>query len=488
MNTKTRNTKNNLIQSKTNNESIYFTHNNDINIYLNKYILNKKKTRNKENNLFFNKQTFNLSSQKYDINGSINVINNTYLNNNTKNYIFNKNFFTKSRNKIPSCHHKGRPNTIINKNKNFMIKTMKEKKKNSKEKKDLSTNLKTKKRNYSMIGYNNIININLNNINQNLTDRDNKINIKDSTINKSPNGHSKNSRHNKVLSGIYINLSNLGHITKKEINSERNAKNKNSYIRIMSQNKSYYSRPGAFLRHNAFYKAKFSFVSSHSVSKSKSNVKNNNKSKNNTKSKNNQNLQQKRNKSNFSNTLIDDLSKMKKINKKPKNIIIDNYKKGKKLSKDFGIDIFQKKIVGRNQKNYSNLGGGIKINNNEKLTGSLTSRTRNLKTYNIFFKTNSIDIDKNKIIDIINNKENCNTNRRQNNNIINNSNNMMKKNFTNLNEILKNKKKSENQMKKINKKIIMKNTIEKSSNDNCILIPNGLRKINIGNKKLAKNK
>ena len=343
------------------------------------------------------------------MNGSVNVINNTYLNNNTKNYILNKNFFIKSRNKIPSCH-KGRPNTIINKNKNFLNKKSKEKKKNSKDKKDSSTNLKNKRRNYSMIGYNNIININLNNINQNLTDRDNMINIKDNTMNKSPNGHSKNTRHNKVLSGIYINLSNLGNIVKKEINSERNAKsNKNNYIRIMSQHQSNYTRPGAFLRHNAFYKAKQSFLSSHSVSKSKSNVKNNNKNKSNKSIKGNQNLQQKRNKSNFSNTLIDDLSKLKKINKKPKNINIDNYKKGKKLSKDIGIEIFQKKIVGRNQKNYSNFGGGIIINNNEKITGALTSRTRNLKTYNIFFKTNSIDIDKIKIIDINNNKENCNT-------------------------------------------------------------------------------
>ena len=422
------------------------------------------------------------------MNGSVNVINNTYLNNNTKNYIFNKNFFIKSRNKIPSCH-KGRPNTIINKNKNLLNKKSKEKKKNSKDKKDSSTNLKNKRRNYSMIGYNNIININLNNINQNLTDRDNMINIKDNTMNKSPNGHSKNARHNKVLSGIYINLSNLGNIVKKEINSERNAKsNKNNYIRIMSQHQSNYTRPGAFLRHNAFYKAKQSFLSSHSVSKSKSNVKNNNKNKSNKSIKGNQNLQQKRNKSNFSNTLIDDLSKLKKINKKPKNINIDNYKKGKKLSKDIGIEIFQKKIVGRNQKNYSNFGGGIIINNNEKITGALTSRTRNLKTYNIFFKTNSIDIDKIKIIDINNNKENCNTNRRQNNNKINNSNNIMKKNFINLNDIIKSKKIQENHMKKTNKKNIMKNNIEKAYNDNNIFVPNGLRKITNGNKNLIKNK
>ena len=483
--------KNNLNQSKTNNESNFFTNNNDINIYLTKYIFNKKKTRNRENNIFFNKKTFNLSSQKYDMNGSINVINNTYLNNNTKNYIFNKNFFIKSRNKIPSCH-KGRPNTIINKNKNLLVKKSKEKKKNSKDKKDLSKNLKSKRRNYSMIGYNNIININLNNINQNLTDRDNMINIKDNTMNKSPNHYSKNARHNKVLSGIYINLSNLGNIVKKEINSERNAKNnKNSYIRIMNQNQSNYTRPGAFLRHNAFYKAKQSFLSSHSVSKSKSNIKNNKKNKSNKNIKGNPNLQQKRNKSNFSNTLIDDLSKLKKISNKPKKINIENYKKGKKLSKDIGIDIFQKKIVGRNQKNSSNFGGGIIINNNEKITGALTSRTRNLKTYNIFFKTNSIDIDKIKIIDINNNKENCNTNRRQNNNNnnkINNNNNIMKKNFINLNDIIRSKKYQENHLKKISKITILKNNIEKASNDNNIFVPNGLRKISNENENLIKYK
>ena len=63
-----------------NNKSNFFTNNNDINVYLNKYIFNKKKTRNRENNIFLNKKTFNLSSQKYDMNGSVNVINNTYLN------------------------------------------------------------------------------------------------------------------------------------------------------------------------------------------------------------------------------------------------------------------------------------------------------------------------------------------------------------------------------------------------------------------------
>ena len=475
--------KNNLSQSKTNNESNFVTQNNDINIYLNKYIFNKNKTRNRENNIYINKNTFNLSNQKYDIGNSINAINTTYIKNITKTHNFGKNFFIKSRNKIPSCH-KGRPNTIINKTKKLVNK----KKQNSKEKKDLSTNLKNKKRNYSMIGYSNIININLNQI-QNLTDRENKINNKDNNnMNKSTNTQSKNKRHNKVLSGIYINLSNIGHITKKEINSERNKKVKNSYIRIMSQNKYGYTKKGAFLRHNAFYKAKLSFVSSHSVSKSKSNIKNK-KKKNNSKINNNQNLKQKRNKSNlFSNTLIEDLSKMKKINNKQKNIIIDNNKKRKKTSKDFGIEIFQKKIVGRNQKNYSNLAICNIINNNDKTSGAMTSRTRNLKTYNIFFKTNSIDIDKNKLNEI-NNKENLNVNMKpKNNNITTNNNIIIKKNCSSINELLKNPKNSDNYMKKVTKNNILKNNVDKVSNDNNIYIPKGIRKIYSGNKTNIKNK
>ena len=112
--------KNNLSQSKTNNESNFVTQNNDINIYLNKYIFNKNKTRNRENNIYINKNTFNLSNQKYDIGNSINAINTTYIKNITKTHNFGKNFFIKSRNKIPSCH-KGRPNTIINKTKKLYI-------------------------------------------------------------------------------------------------------------------------------------------------------------------------------------------------------------------------------------------------------------------------------------------------------------------------------------------------------------------------------
>ena len=105
MSMSTRNNKNNLSQSKTNNESnnlTNYTNKNDINLYLNKYILKKKKTRNRNDYPFLNKKTFNLSSQKYDINGSSIVLNNSNLPN-FKNINLNKNFFIKSRNKIPSC-------------------------------------------------------------------------------------------------------------------------------------------------------------------------------------------------------------------------------------------------------------------------------------------------------------------------------------------------------------------------------------------------
>jgi hypothetical protein len=69
---RTRNNKNNLSQSKTNNESNFLVNKNDINMYLNKYIFNKKKTRNRNDNGLLCKQTFNISTQKYDINGLTN--------------------------------------------------------------------------------------------------------------------------------------------------------------------------------------------------------------------------------------------------------------------------------------------------------------------------------------------------------------------------------------------------------------------------------
>jgi len=64
-------------------------------------------------------------------------------------------------------------------------------------------------------------------------------------------------------------------------------------------------------------------------------------------------------------------------------------KKWKKLSKNFGIDIFKK----NKWKNNSNFSGGIIINN-KKIIVTLPSWIRNLKTYNIFFKTNIIYIEK----------------------------------------------------------------------------------------------
>lgn len=163
---RTRNNKNNLSQSKTNNESNYCTNKNDINIYLNKYIFNKKKTRNRNDNALLSKKTFNLSTQKCDMNGSINASNNTFLNNCTKNINQNKNTFLKSRNKIPSCL-KGRPNTIFNKNNNVLISKIKKQKILPKDKNEVNSNLKIQKRNISMKGYSNIININLNNNNNN---------------------------------------------------------------------------------------------------------------------------------------------------------------------------------------------------------------------------------------------------------------------------------------------------------------------------------
>ena len=86
----------------------------------------------------------------------------------------------------------------------------------------------------------------------------------------------------------------------------------------------------------------------------------------------------------------------------------------------------QKRKSINNQKNYINNSNYnnenniiININNNDQTSGALTSRTRNLKTYNIFFKTNSIDIDKNKLFDMNINKENFNANKRPNDYIIN---------------------------------------------------------------------
>ena len=64
-------------------------------------------------------------------------------------------------------------------------------------------------------------------------------------------------------------------------------------------------------------------------------------------------------------------------------------KKWKKLSKNFGIDILKK----NKWKNNSNFSGGIIINN-KKIIVTLPSWIRNLKTYNIFFKTNIIYIEK----------------------------------------------------------------------------------------------
>ncbi len=218
--------------------------------------------------------------------------------------------FLKSRNKIPSCL-KGRPNTILNKNNNLLMNKIKKQKINKDINAPNSNGISKNKRNISMVGYSNIININLNNNNNNnnqiLTERE----INKNNVNKSPNKNKKLIRHNKVLSGIYINLLNLDHLSKNEINSERNHKEKN-YIRNISQNKSNIGMPSSFYInksiYKSIYKSKLSYMSSQSISKSKS------KSKSKNKSKKGQNQMSKtRNKSNLTNSvknaIIEDISK-----------------------------------------------------------------------------------------------------------------------------------------------------------------------------------
>ena len=495
MSMRTRNNKNNLSQSKTNNESnnlTNYTNRNDINLYLNKYILKKKKTRNRNDYAFLNKKTFNLSSQKYDINGS-----NTFLNNsnlpNFKNLNLNKNIFIKSRNKIPSCF-KGRPNTIFNKS-NLLINKIQKRKIDKKIRKENNSNFIVKKRNYSMIGYGNVININLNSLNHNLTERENNSNIKEYKINnninsninnnKSPDENYKKARHNKVLSGLYINLSNLDHLSKKEINSERNANMKNKHNRNMSQNKTNSGISSIILKNNLLNrtnKAKLSFLSSHSVSKSKS------KRKKNSKVSHFQMIKT-RTKSFFTNSLktllIEDISKWKKMSKKSNNIL--EYKKSKKISKDLNPNLIQKKVINNqknnfncNNSNYTNDNNVISMNNIEQSSCAMSSRTRNLKTYNILFKTNSIEIDKNKFSDI--NKENHSINRKMNsNNLLSNKSNNIKNSNINYvkNPFGNNHENSKiGYMKKMTKKNITKNFTEKTLHDSYFVINNGLQKNN----------
>lgn len=497
MSMRTRNNKNNLSQSKTNNESnnlTNYTNRNDINLYLNKYILKKKKTRNRNDYAFLNKKTFNLSSQKYDINGSSTVLNNSNLPN-FKNINLSKNIFIKSRNKIPSCF-KGRPNTIFNKS-NLLINKIQKRKFEKKIRKENNSNLIVKKRNYSMIGYGNVININLNSLNHNLTERENNSNIKEYKMNnnnnkncnisnnknKSPDDNYKKSRHNKVLSGLYINLSNLEHLSKKEINSERNINMKNKHNRNMSQNKTNSGISSIFLKNNLLNrtnKTKLSFISSNSVSKSKS------KSKKKSKISHFQMIKTKT-KSFFTNSLktllIEDISKWKKISKKSNNIV--ESKKNKKISKEINTNYIQKKVINNqknnfngNNSNYINDNNVISMNNNDQSSCAVTSRTRNLKTYNILFKTNSIEIDKNKISDI-NNKENHSINRKVNsNNMISNKTNLknsnnIKNSFGNNHEYSK-----IGYMKKIAKKNIVKNYTEKTLHDSYFVINNGGKKYN----------
>ena len=500
MSMRTRNNKNNLSQSKTNNESnnlTNYTNRNDINLYLNKYILKKKKTRNRNDYAFLNKKTFNLSSQKYDINGSATFLNNSNLPN-FKNTNLNKNIFVKSRNKIPSCF-KGRPNTIFNKS-NLLINKIQKRKIDKKIRKENNSNLIVKKRNYSMIGHGNVININLNSLNHNLTERENNSNIKEYKVNnnkncnlsnnknKSPDDNYKKTRHNKVLSGLYINLSNLDHLSKKEINSERNNNIKKKHNRNMSQNKTNSGISSIFIKNNLLNrtnKSKLSFISSNSISKSKS------KSKKKSKISHFQMIKT-RTKSFFTNSLktllIEDISKWKKIGKKSNNIL--ESKKSKKISKEINSNIIQKKMINNQKNNFSsnksnliNDNNVISMNNNEQASCAVTSRTRNLKTYNILFKTNSIEIDKNKINDN-NNKENHSINRKVNNNILNNKNNNLKNSNNIKNPSGNNHEYSKiSYVKKIAKKNITKNYTEKTLHDSYFVINNGFKKYNKKSKK-----
>ena len=493
---RTRNNKSNLIQSKTNNETNCFNKKNDINFYLNKYIYKKIKTRNANICEFSNKKTFNLSSQKYDINGSMTILNNNSKSKNFNKYIgSNKDLNSKSRNRIPSCF-KGRPNTIFkNNNNNILMNKIQKNKIITKKIRENNSNLIYKKRNYSMIGYGNMINTNLNN----LTERENNYNkfIKDNEINKTPIGN-KIKTNNNALSGMYTNISNLEQLSKNEANSERykkieNYNKNNNDKRNMSQNK-FGNIKDKFLINNGLYKSKLSFINSHSLSKSKSKSKNKNKTKVSHK--------MPRAKSNFSNsfktTLIEDISKLKKIGKKQKNFFENN--KSKILIKE--MNIMQKKNINNNHItniNNSNIinENFILINNNEKSSGASTLRTRNLKTYNILSKTNSVDVERNKINDI-NNKENYSINRKSTNgkkNIITNKNDKINNINLNNNQSLKYKRNSFgncennkiNYMKKLPKKNMSKYNTEKNLIDNKIF-SNGCQKLYKENKKFVKNK
>ena len=197
-------------------------------------------------------------------------------------------------------------------------------------------------------------------------------------------------------------------------------------------------------------------------------------------------------------TLIDDISKWKKLEKINKSILEKNY--SKKLSKE--ININPKKII-NNQKNIFNNSYFFnekinRINNNEHTSGKITSRTRNLKTYNIFIKANSIDIDKTKLNDT-NNKENYSINQKISyNNLTNNiKNSGNRKNNSinlNININLKCKKKSFGNQeynnknfckKKLNRKNMPKYNTEKALFDNYLFFTNKLLKFN--NKKIKKN-
>ena len=463
--------------------------------------LNKSKTRNTNFNNLLVKKTYNLSFKKYDICGSTNI-------SNKSNYIHSyKNLSIKSKNKNFS-RPKGRPNSIFSQNKknncknNYkLINKYKIKNFLSKEKKNIKIFSNIKMLDYNLTNSNIIVT-------QNLTEREQhytkiKNNIKD----KTPKEKNKTIRKRNIPSGIYINLSNLDNINSKEVNTERTDKRK--YIKFnikfnknLSNNKSHNGISGIFLNNNnTTYKdkSKNKLSSSRSVSKSKS------RSKSNYKKRISYKKLKIRTKSNLTKSLkstMDEISKWKKINLGQK-YIHDQKSKVKKFCKVNEIERKRLSIMNNNNFNKTNYGNvNYKINNDHYASGGVTSRTRNLKTYNIYLNTNNMDIDKSKNNDANSNKENISLNRKKSNNIFNNNNNLKNNNsikkinnnlifkkcsFNNGNNIVKDSNKT-CRLKQLSKKSMSKNYTEKILIENNLFLLNGFKKFSRGKKNIIKNK
>ena len=103
----------------------------------------------------------------------------------------------------------------------------------------------------------------------------------------------------------------------------------------------------------------------------------------------------------------------KKINLGQK-YIHDQKSKVKKFCKVNEIERKRLSIMNNNNFNKTNYGNvNYKINNDHYASGGVTSRTRNLKTYNIYLNTNNMEIDKSKNNDANSNKENISLNRKK---------------------------------------------------------------------------